>query len=190
MIQLWQLLIGRMFFLSFQFLLILINRDSSEDDDGISSKPIPAAVPAPLLTSAEFWTTMEPYISPFNPVDLKCLEPIEIPHDEQIQIPPLGKHYSIVMQDAKVAPVEETKEKEPEICCGDLTQRLLASMLEENSFSPMELDNFDVSHSCLPLDLKPTADYNPQKIETLEDRISMELKCIGLLDEVRIRFPF
>lgn len=156
----------------------------SSDEEAITNKPIAAA---PLITSADFWATMDPYISPFNPVDLKCLEPIEVPTEDQIQIPPLGKHYSIVMQDGK-APIEEIKEKEPEICCGDLTQRLLASMLEENTYAPMEIDNPEVSRSCLPLDAKPTADYNALKIETLEERISMELKCIGLLDEVNISY--
>mmetsp|Transcript_20235 Transcript_20235/g.25657 ORF Transcript_20235/g.25657 Transcript_20235/m.25657 type:complete len:419 (+) Transcript_20235:1170-2426(+) len=148
----------------------------SSDEDELINKP---ASSTPLVSSADFWGTMEPFIAPFNPVDLKCLEPYEIPSDD-IAIPPLGKHYSITMQDSKPAK-EEEKEKQNEISCGDLTQRLFASMLEQETYR--DLDTTGISRSCLPLDVPPTADYNSNKMETLEDRISMELRCIGLLDE-------
>lgn len=131
---------------------------------------------------------MEPYISPFNPVDLKCLQPVEIPPDGSINIPALGKHYSLVLQDKGID--TDVKKQNNEISCGNLTQRLLASLLEvDNHVDTRGISGASIE-SCLPLDVPPTADYSSQKMENLEDRICMELRYIGLMDEVCLIFVF
>jgi len=159
--------------------------DSSDEDD-LAPKPINSS--APLITSADFWGTMEPYISPFNPVDLKCLQPVEIPPDGSINIPALGKHYSLVLQDKGID--TDVKKQNNEISCGNLTQRLLASLLEvDNHVDTRGISGASIE-SCLPLDVPPTADYSSQKMENLEDRICMELRYIGLMDEVCLIFVF
>lgn len=163
--------------------------ESSEEDgdeEEIVSKPT-ANNSAPLLASANFWASMEPYVAPFNAVDLHYLKPIEYPAEGHTTIPPLGKHYSHT--DSSMEPVpekepEEEEKNENKVSCRDLTQRVLASLLEvENNGDDPMIDTSEISRTSLPLEVPPTSDYSTVRMDSLEERVRMELMCIGLLDE-------
>ena len=95
------------------------DRDSSddeeeEDDDG-TSKPAANNSATPLVSSVGFWASVDPYVAPFNPVDLAHLQPID-PNGVQTIIPPLGKHYG--QQDGRQ--MEQEPDTPRGVGCGEI----------------------------------------------------------------------
>ena len=100
---------------------------------------------------------------------------------------------------------ESKVEEDKGLHCGDLTSRVLAALIEEkivpnstsiptltsnsNSFSlkPSKENSFEDNStsdtSCLPITTPPVYDFSQNSIVNLEERIKLELKAIGLLEE-------
>lgn len=84
--------------------------------------------------------------------------------------------------------------------CGDLTSRILSALIEEN-IVPMEMkktlengtafptflktlpQDKDTSPSCIPIEKPASYDYSLETFVALEERIKLELKSVGLLDD-------
>jgi len=153
---------------------------------------------------------MEVYFAPFTEADMRYCAPVNPDQDEAVSsIPPLGKFFREIWAEEDHVDIRQAKgdaqaeeESEKGVGCGDLTARILAALIEEkvipsppaevNGKNPSEngspsLDKlFNYNHVDsvpLPPDAPPTYDYSPQAMLTLEERIKMELRSIGLLDD-------
>eukprot|EP01119_Soliformovum_irregulare_P020058 TRINITY_DN6457_c0_g1_i1.p1 TRINITY_DN6457_c0_g1~~TRINITY_DN6457_c0_g1_i1.p1 ORF type:complete len:537 (-),score=141.24 TRINITY_DN6457_c0_g1_i1:77-1687(-) len=175
-------------------------------------------LPAPTKHRGKnnFWLDMEPYFSPFTSDDVRFCHPQGIEEDDSaFIIPPLGKshHRSDEWEDDyetdflrphryRDDPMEAahpvvTDLSERSIACGDLTQRILAALIEEaiipasihgRLHSDADVGDVFTSHAgleedTLPLWTPPTFDYSHAAMLSLEERIKMELCSIGLLDD-------
>ena len=109
-------------------------------------------------------------------VDFDFLLPVELSETELI-LPKLGKHYSLTSARGKN---KLQKPVEPPVTCGDVTQRILASLIPDNNSSPLQVS----PHSHLDL---PSTDLT---MNELEDKLRLELKALDLFDDVFFLFFF
>ncbi|CAB4058504.1 TADA3 [Lepeophtheirus salmonis] len=163
-------------------------------------------------TPSRFWAFVEPYCAPITSDDIKLLEDLIKTHDDisdYYRIPPLGEHYAsrwagedLENERLKGSGEEEIGEKGsclPKIedlskdvpTFYDLTQRLVAGLMEENVMTPIE-DSMDGRNGCDEKD-GGTVSYiksesNTQSISatnpnSLEARVRKELEEQGILDK-------
>lgn len=164
------------------------NIDDSSGDD----------VVLPRKGKNNFWQDMEPFFAPFSSEDVKFCTPQGIDEDDpSFAIPPLGKvGHTKAEWDSdsdsdsfrppsknlrgheNLPPVNLTTRS---ISCGDLTQRILAALIEEQilpSLPPWISDDDPLSPT-----IPPTYDYSHSAMLSLEERIRLELRSLGLLDD-------
>jgi len=145
---------------------------------------------------------------------------IEKPDDPHFNRPLLGAHYTQVWagedgeykrslsnlsntrQSTRIAATKPSgvaspggpEEEEDDLVIGDLTQRILCALIEENLVisHPPSPDN-EMASSESPsnnpengdlVPAIPTSTYSKQAMLSLEDRIRLELRSIGLLDDM------
>lgn len=134
-------------------------------------------------------------------------------NDPAFVIPPLGKHYKEEWEEeegedssyhTRTIPqtvVIEDGETKLVPSCGELTSRILAALIEENIIPPEFQENVDdttrngdskilknysernTPSSSIPIQTPPTYDYSIETFVALEERIKLELRSIGLLDD-------
>ncbi|GAA5796595.1 hypothetical protein HPULCUR_001968 [Helicostylum pulchrum] len=145
---------------------------------------------------ATFWTTVEPYFKVLAEEDREFL--IEKHHDEKPYIiPPLGRHYTDVWSEDELpamsrshSPATSSSSHEnlryvdqitddhlfkDDITCGNLTERLLSSLVPDDNITIVE-DEDDV-YNYDPVG-KPYHD-----IAQFEERLKSELRYAGLFGE-------
>jgi hypothetical protein len=167
-----------------------------------------------------FWTAMEPYLRPITEHDLAYITPKPPRPDDPIYtIPPLGSHYSQVwatdeglgspppgrqslrsIKGEGGAEFDYPEDEDADPIMGDMTQRILQSLIDENiimnrppsPFSDETVINPNIDENnkeMLPhhgIPAIPVASYSRQNMINLEERIRMELRAIGLLDDDEI----
>lgn len=165
-----------------------------------------------LTPQHNFWTEMDPYFTSFTQEDLAFCRPKPIDStDPAFVIPGFGSAYedpSSLSSNSAASDPSTFDESDRPIQVGELTQRLLAAFVEQKLVVPAEKkDDEDKENknthnnissllassiiktedsngdSCVPINMPPTYDYSHNYALSLEDRIKLELKSIGLLDE-------
>lgn len=146
-------------------------------------------------TSANFWQSISPFCKTLAVADLLPLTPQSLSDsDPDFVIPPLGKHYSessraneanwSASKGANSAAGRASGALDGDVRCGDVTQRILAALIEEKLIvQPNPPEIHLLTTSALPLDSPPTADYSRAAMLSLDDRIRLELRSVGLLDD-------
>eukprot|EP00011_Vannellida_sp_DIVA3-517-6-12_P001326 CAMPEP_0114626102 /NCGR_PEP_ID=MMETSP0168-20121206/11607_1 /TAXON_ID=95228 ORGANISM="Vannella sp., Strain DIVA3 517/6/12" /NCGR_SAMPLE_ID=MMETSP0168 /ASSEMBLY_ACC=CAM_ASM_000044 /LENGTH=534 /DNA_ID=CAMNT_0001837393 /DNA_START=172 /DNA_END=1773 /DNA_ORIENTATION=+ len=145
-------------------------------------------------TSANFWQSISPFSKTLTVADLLPLKPQSLSDsDPDFVIPPLGTHYSETLRDSSWTAANNAAKASGrggssfdggDVRCGDVTQRILAALIEEKLIvEPNTPADPFLATSALPLDSPPTADYSRPAMLSLDDRIRMELRSIGLLDD-------
>ncbi|KAI9342154.1 histone acetyltransferases subunit 3-domain-containing protein [Pilaira anomala] len=149
----------------------------------------------PIVT---FWTTIEPYFKVLAEEDREYL--IEKEQDEKPYIiPPLGRHYTDVWSEDElpamsrshspatsssshdnlryVDQITEDHLYKDDITCGNLTERLLSSLVPDDNITIVE-DEDDIYYNYDPVGKPPYHD-----IAQFEERLKSELRYAGLFGE-------
>lgn len=97
-------------------------------------------------------------------------------------------HRLVVDEDDEVFVEEDSHSKsksDKNPACGDLTQRLLAAFIESKviNIDPKKTPPLSGNEQDLSLSVPPVHDYHESTMLHLEERIRIELKNIGLLDD-------
>jgi len=173
-----------------------VSQNSSEEEeedkenDEVNEKPNPHSV---HQAQSAFWPSLHPYLKFFTEDDLAYLMPRQIKsNDSAFIIPPLGSQSETNEHKHKVSntgtgSLEEDIEGLTDIaCCGDLTSRILSALIEEKLLiNTSDINYFDKNEiDEIPFGQAPTSDFSPSNIANLEDRIKIELKSIGLFEEI------
>jgi len=171
------------------------SQNSSEEDeedkenDEINEKPNPHYV---HQAQSAFWPSLHPYLRYITEDDLVYLMPRQIkPNDSAFIIPPPGSQSDTNEHKHKVTTANGSIDEDIDgltdiACCGDLTSRILSALIEEKLLlSTQDINTFDKNEiDEIPYGQPPTSDYSPSNMANLEDRIKLELKSIGLFEEV------
>eukprot|EP01113_Clastostelium_recurvatum_P036546 TRINITY_DN5225_c0_g1_i3.p1 TRINITY_DN5225_c0_g1~~TRINITY_DN5225_c0_g1_i3.p1 ORF type:complete len:728 (-),score=252.91 TRINITY_DN5225_c0_g1_i3:211-2394(-) len=157
-----------------------------------------------------FWQAMEQYFRHITDADLDFIAPTSLRDDDPaLNIPALGTHYAQVwasedgddrrhgrmsgrkgaMDDVHRFEGDDGTDREDQVIVGDLTQRVLQALFEENLVIPHPsspsddkpnnpVDDLITSEGLLP----PVNNYNKTSMYTLEERLRLELRDLGLLE--------
>jgi len=194
------------------------NYDAGVAGAGLSSSESEEeTAPVPLGPSA-FWTAMEPYLRPPTDHDLAYITPKQSRLDDPIfTIPALGAHYLQVWanDDGVASPplrhsargreggsgigfsevdYSHDDEDAPDPVMGDITQRILQSLIDEHIIlnrppspfpdeTPLPIDENKENVTSSSVPAVPVNTYVRAQMIALEDRIRLELRAIGLLDD-------
>jgi transcriptional adapter 3 len=193
--------------------LISSDEEDSKNDEGGEDVAHPKKAGAQALTP--FWSSIAPYIRDITEADLQLLLPTNIPEDDPIwMLPPLkatstpashrhgGSNRAATSSQhshdpssshrhaaGSAAPsahrADDISVSDDFLGCGDLTQRILSALVEENLVHKSNKQSSRgpsfQSATDLPMNKAPTPLYSQANMLSLEDRIKMELKAIGLL---------
>ncbi len=169
----------------------------------------------PLLPKNEtpnrFWAFVEPYCAPITPDDIKLLEDLIGGHgdmNEYFRVPKLGPHYTTRWakedlenernkssndpnaegKDESFQMLKRAENGNDESPFGELTQRLVAGLMEENAINPADLEDNSKKGSGESSDAENAGksqlikSLNVTNSENLEARVRRELQEQGILD--------
>merc|ERR1711988_1890374 len=169
-------------------------------------KEVAEKEPISALPPTDFWKEMQPYFAEITEENLKDLFPEKLQPDDPIfDIPKLGENYrdkwaaedgtgkgsrksKSSKHPAKASGTKHDDKKN--LFCKDMTSRLVSALVHGNGrissstqkkiFAPVAEDQAE----------SPSAgvikDHNPNIMPTLEERIKIELRSIGLLEHEKI----
>lgn len=158
--------------------------------------------PPKNVIPSKFWNFVEPYCAPIQQDDVKFLEDLIKTHNdlsEYYRTPPLGQHYSIRwaredMESEKEKGKDENWSEKEEVGkktdvkpdaspFGELTQRLVQGLIEENLMTSVD-DSLDREKGEDDVGSRQSfiQSLNVTNGDTLEKRVKKELEDQGILD--------